>query len=80
MSELHCFVTIFLYHLNFNIGALKLRDLAKLWIFQLIMKKSNFKEISYDVIIITSPKNVTKLTSQKFSILGYPNQNFWLRQ
>jgi len=35
-------------------------------------------KISYDVIIITSPKNVTKLTSQNFSILGHPlNQYFW---
>jgi len=25
-------------------------------------------------------KNVTKLTSQDFSILGPSNQNFWLRQ
>jgi len=29
--------------LTFNIGDLKLCDLAKLWIFKLIMKKSNFK-------------------------------------
>jgi len=27
-----------------NIRDLKLRDLAKLWIFKLIMKKSNFKK------------------------------------
>jgi len=33
-----------------------------------------------DVIAITSPKNVTKITSQNFSILAPPNQNFWLRQ
>jgi len=43
--------------LTFNNGDLKLRDLAKLWIFKLIMKKSNFK----------------KITSQKFSILAHPS-------
>jgi len=32
------------------------------------------------IITITSPKNVTKIMSQKFSILAPPNQNFWLRQ
>jgi len=26
------------------------------------------------------PKNVIKLTSQDFSILEPPNQNFWLQQ
>jgi len=58
---------------TFNIGDMKFRDLAKLWIFKLIMKKSNFKKSGHfsDVIIITSPKNVTKM-SQKFSILGLP--------
>jgi len=30
--------------LNFNIGDLKFRDLAKLCFFKLIMTKSNFKE------------------------------------
>jgi len=30
--------------LTFNIGNLKLRDLAKLWIFKLIMEKLNFKK------------------------------------
>jgi len=38
------------------------------------MAKSNFKKQLWrhfsDVIVITSPKNVTKLTSQNFSILG----------
>jgi len=52
---------------TFDFGGLKLRDLNKLWSFKLIMTKSNFK-ISYDVIVITSPKIVTKLTSQDFSI------------
>jgi len=36
------------------------------------MTKSNYRKISYDVIIIASPKNVTKLTSQDLSILGLP--------
>jgi len=40
--------------LTFNIGDLKLRDVAKLWIFKLIIKKSNFKKISYDIILVTS--------------------------
>jgi len=30
--------------LTFNIGHLKLPGLAKLWIFKLIMKKSNYKK------------------------------------
>jgi len=49
------------------------------------MTRSNFKKISYDVIsVMSSPirhrNDVTKITSQNFSILGPPNQNFWLRQ
>jgi len=40
--------------LTFNIGDLKFRDLAKLWTFKLIMKKSNFKKISYDVNLVAS--------------------------
>jgi len=54
MSKLYCFRNKFLkffsegpfllqHRLTFNIGDLKLRDWAKLWIFKLIMKKSNFK-------------------------------------
>jgi len=39
--------------LIFDIGDLKLRDLAKLWFFKLIMTKSNLK-ICYDVISATS--------------------------
>jgi len=58
----------------FNFGELKLRNLAKLWFFKLFMTKSNFKNQSWrhvsDVIAITSQKNVTKITSQNFSILG----------
>jgi len=57
-------------------------DLAKLWIFKLIMTKSNFKNqlcrIFSGVINITSQKNVTKIMLQNFSILGLSNQNFWL--
>jgi len=42
------------------------------------MTKSNFKKISYDVISVTSSllrhrNDVTKITSQNFSILGPPN-------
>jgi len=33
---------------------LKLGDLAKLCFFKLIMTKSNFNTISYDVILVTS--------------------------
>jgi len=35
------------------------------------MPKSNLKQISYDVIIITS---------QNFSVMGHSNQNFWQRK
>jgi len=55
--------------LIFNFGKLKLRNFTKLWFFKLILTKSNFKKINYDVIAITSPKNVTEITSQNFSIL-----------
>jgi len=82
MSKIHCFSNNFSKiasaeglrpqrPLTFNIGELKLCNLAKLWIYKLIMKKSNFKN---------SVKNVTKIMSQNFSILDSPNQNFWLRQ
>jgi len=40
------------------------------------MTKSSFKKISYDVIVITTPKTVTKLTSQNFSILGLFHSKF----
>jgi len=57
MSKLHCisnkFSIIAKRHLIFNIEYLKLRNLAKLWLFKLIMKKSNFKKIGYDVILVT---------------------------
>jgi len=32
---------------------MKLRDLVKLWIFKLFMKKSNFKKINHDFILVT---------------------------
>jgi len=41
------------------------------------MTKSNFKKNIYDVIVISSPRNVTKLTSQDFSIMG-PSQSKFL--
>jgi len=51
---------------------------SKLWFYKLIMTKSNFKKsimTSFcDIIAITSPKNVTKITSQNFSILP-PSQS-----
>jgi len=57
----------------FDFGDLKLRDLAKLWFFKLIMTKSNFKKVTYTVIfsvviVIRKSKNFTKLSSQFFSI------------
>jgi len=73
--------------LTFDVSDVKLHDLAKLWFFKLIMTKLNFKRINYyvisvimmtsrhcnDVIIILSSKNVTKITSQNFSMLD-PSQ------
>jgi len=51
---------------------------------QKTMMKSNFKKsimIHFsDVIVITSPKNVTQITSQNFSFWAPPNQNFWLHR
>jgi len=61
--------------LPFDIGDLKLRDLAKLWCFKLIMAKSNFWTFQW-----RHHNYVTKIKSQKFSSLAPPNQNFWLRQ
>jgi len=37
-----------------DFSGLKLRDLLKLWFFKWIMTKSNIKNISYDVISVTS--------------------------
>jgi len=42
--------------------------------------KSKFKEISYDVIDVTSPTHVTKLTTQNFSILGPSKAKFLATQ
>jgi len=39
--------------LIFNFGELELCNLAKLWFFKLIMSKSNFKKINYDVFLVT---------------------------
>jgi len=70
------------FKLGFNIP-LKLRDLAKLYFFELIMTKLNFK-ISYNVISVTSPLlqygKSCKITSQDFPLWALPNQNFWLSQ
>jgi len=44
------------------------------------IKKIGYDVIFSDVIVITSPKNVIKITLQNFSILSPSNQNFWLRQ
>jgi len=56
-------------------------------VFQADCGKIELQKISYDVIfvmlsLLRQPNDVTKITSQKFSILGPlpPNQNFWLRQ
>jgi len=54
-------------------------------IFQAECDEIEVQKISYDVIFVTllplrQPNDITKITSQKFSILGPPNQNFWLRQ
>jgi len=87
MSKMHCFRNNFQKSralgvlrpqrlLTFNIDDLKLHDLAKLRIFLLILKKSNFKKLiitSFSgIIIITLPKNVIKLTSQIFPFCPLP--------
>jgi len=85
MSKMHFFKKFPQSHLTFDFSDLKLRDLAKLCSFQPIMTKLNYKKISYDaifsdVIVITTPKNVIKITSQKFPSWAPSNQNFRLRQ
>jgi len=59
--------------LTFDVDDVKLRDLAKLWFFRLIMTKSNFEksvmtlfQCLSDVIIITTLKNVNKITHNIF--------------
>jgi len=54
MSKIIILITDFHKHLTFNIGNLKYRGLAKLCFFKLIITKSNFKKISYDVISVMS--------------------------
>jgi len=49
--------------------------LTKLWVFKLIVTKSNFKKSVNDVIFVMTsplrqPNDVTKITSQNFSILS----------
>jgi len=61
---------------------MKFRNLVKLFVFKLIMTKSNLKN-SYDVSLVTSLplrhcKKPPKLHN-KFPI-PLPHQNFWLRQ
>jgi len=57
--------------LPFDIGDLKLRDLAKLWCFKLIMAKSNFWIFQW-----RHHNYVTKITSQKISIWLLPIKIF----
>jgi len=60
---------------------LKLRDLLKLRFFKRIMTNSNFKNISYDVILVTSSLSRHQTNVHKiFQFWATPNQNFWLRQ
>jgi len=78
--------------LIFDFGFLKLRDLAKLCFLKLIMSKSNFRKISYNVISVTSSFLRHRKTSSNyfettrsqghkiFLFWDPPNQNFWLRQ
>jgi len=62
--------------ITFDFGDLKLLELDKFWFFKLIMIKTNFKNQLRrhfsDVITITSPKKVTKITSQNFLFWAPP--------
>jgi len=40
--------------LIFKIGDVKVRNLPKLWFVKLVMTKSNYKKISFDIISETS--------------------------
>jgi len=78
MSKMHYFSNKFS---KVDFGGLKLCYLPnKLCFFKLIMAKSNLKNQFWchcsDVIFITSPINVTKLTSQDFYILGLSQSKF----
>jgi len=63
MSKMHYFRNKFSgalrlqLYLTFDIGDLKLHNLAKLCFFKLIVTKLNFKKsVMYNVIVNTSPK------------------------
>jgi len=43
-------------HFTFDFGDLKLRDLAKLWFFKLIMTKSNFWKIAFSLFTWSKQK------------------------
>jgi len=66
-------------------GDPKLRDLAYLWSYELIMTEQDFKNINYDVIFgdvikLRHLKYVIKMTSQQFFNLSPPPlAKFWLR-
>jgi len=57
-----------------NFGDLKLRDLAKLCFFKLIITKLNLKKIRYNDILVTFyvAENVANITPQGFSTLDLP--------
>jgi len=63
-----------------DFGNLKLCDLPKIEFFKRIMTNANSKKhlIRHfsDVIVITSPRTVTKLTFQEFSMLGTSQLKF----
>jgi len=52
--------------LIFNFGDLKLRDVAKFCLFQADYDEIELQKISFDVIVIMSPININKITSQIF--------------
>jgi len=64
----------------FDFGGLKLRDLLKIMFFQTDYDEIDFKKSVIASFqwrhFITSLKNVTKLTTQDFSMWVPPNQNF----
>jgi len=71
-------------HLIFNLGDLKLRGLAKLWIFKLIMTKLNFKKTvmtsfqSHHGYYVTEKRHYTNVT--RFFYFVHLAKNFRLRQ
>jgi len=52
-------------HLIFDFGDLELRNLAKLWFFELIMMKPNLKNQLYVVISVTSSLLIHQKSSPK---------------